>query len=153
MSGQYILQNVSLSEGRFGRTWRRVKGFSWTDSLISASELLSFCVLEKFLKQACCDECRTDGQFRVVWDLPVWPSSSWTLYTLTANLSAFTSQGSSSPSCSFFPSHLISVYVSLSLLLCSPPVPPPYYPQSHSFHSSLFAQSVSYTPQVQELFF
>lgn len=118
MSGQYILQNVSLcEERRFGRTWRWVKGFSWTDSLISTSELPSFCVLQKFLKQAYCDECRTDGQFRVVWDLPVWPSSSWTLHTLTANLSAFTSQGSSSHSCSFFPSHLISVYVSLSLLL------------------------------------
>lgn len=73
---------------------------------MSTSELLSFCLLQKFLIQACCDERRTDGQFRAVWDLPVWPSSSWTLQTLTANLSAFTSQGSSSHSCSFFPSHL-----------------------------------------------
>lgn len=88
-----------------------------------------------------------------MWDLPVWPSSSWTLHTLTANLSAFTSQGSSSHSCSFFPSHLISVYVSLSLLLCSLTRFPPFYPQSHSSPSSFIAQSVSYTPQVQEQFF
>lgn len=88
-----------------------------------------------------------------MWDLPVWPSSSWTLHTLTANLSAFTSQGSSSHSCSFFPSHLISVYVSLSLLLCSLTRFPPFYPQSHSSPSSFFAQSISYTPQVQEQFF
>lgn len=46
---------------------------------------------------------------------------------------------------------LISVYVSLSLLLCSLTRFPPFYPQSHSFPSSFFAQSVSYTPQV--LFF
>lgn len=84
---------------------------------MSTSELLSFCVLQKFLIQACCDECHTDGQFRAVWDLPVWPASSWTLQTLTANLSEFTSQGSSSHSCSFF--SLSSLSVSLSLLLCS----------------------------------
>lgn len=98
--------------------------------------------------QACCDERHTDGQFGAVWDLPVWPSSSWTLQTLTADLSAFTSQGSSSRSCSFFPSHLSLPCVSLLVTLFSP-----FYPQSHSLSSSCFAQSVSFTPQIHEQFF
>lgn len=92
---------------------------------MSTSELLSFCVLQKFLIQACCDERGTDGQFRAVWDLPVWPSSSWTLQTLTANLSEFTSQGSSSHSCSFFPSHLC---LFVFLYFSAPSAVSPFFP-------------------------
>lgn len=125
--------------------------FRWTGSLMRTSELLSLCVQQKFLIQACCDERRTDGQFGAVWDLPVWPSSSWTLQTLTANLSAFTSQGSSSRSCSFFLSHLSLSCV--SLLVCSLLLFSPFYPQSHSLSSSCFTQSVSFTPQIHEQFF
>lgn len=86
------------------------------------------------------------GQHGAVWDLPVWPSSSWKPPTLTANLSAFTSQGSSSRSCSF-PFSLISVYqcslflfsLSLRTISLSP--------------SCFFTQSVSFTPRVYEQFF
>ncbi len=112
--------------------------FRWTGSLIRTSELLSLCVQQKFLIQACCDERRTDGQFGAVWDLPVWPSSSWTLQTLTADLSAFTSQGSSSRSCSFFPSHLSLPCV--SLLVCSLTLFPPF---THNLTPSLHLASLN----------
>lgn len=119
--------------------------FRWNGSLTRTSELLSFCVEQKLLTQACCDERRTDGQFGAVWDLPVWPSSSWTLQTLTANLSAFTSQGSSSRSCSFFLSHLsLSVFLFLYFSAPSCFFPPFTHNLTPSLHLSSLNLSLSH---------